>query len=140
MRNEIKWSTVASMIYALPGAIMIERWNAGGTAIYTDVAEFGWAWIPVSVLIYLFVHDTYFYWTHRLMHRPRVFRVMHKVHHDSRQPTPWASFSFHPYEAVLGAVAIPALSFVVPIHVGALLFILVLMTVCAVLNHTGYEI
>jgi lathosterol oxidase len=140
IRNEIKWSSVSSFIYAIPGAIVIEAWKHGGTALYTEVHDYGWWYVPFSILLYLFVHDTYFYWTHRLMHRPRLFRIFHKVHHQSRQPTPWAAFSFHPYESIVGAVVIPLLVFWVPIHVGAVLFILVFMTLCSVWNHTGYEI
>lgn len=138
--KEIKWSVISSIIYAVPGAIVIEAWKRGGTALYTDVADFGWAYVPLSIFLYLFIHDTYFYWTHRWMHRPKVFRVLHKVHHDSRQPTPWAAFSFHPYESIIGAIVVPLLAFLIPIHVGAVLFILMVMTICSVLNHTGFEI
>jgi sterol desaturase/sphingolipid hydroxylase (fatty acid hydroxylase superfamily) len=140
IRSEIRWSLISSFIYAAPGAVIIEAWKHGGTALYTDVAAYGWWYVPVSIFVFLFVQDTYFYWTHRLMHRPRLFRVMHKVHHDSLQPTPWAAFSFHPYEALLSVIPIPLLVFLVPLHVGALLFILIFMTLCSVLNHTGYEI
>ena len=62
------------------------------------------------------------------------------MHHESRPPTPWAAFSFHPYESIIGAVFLPVLALVVPIHVGAILFILTVMTVCAVLNHSGFEV
>ena len=43
-------------------------------------------WLPLSLLVYLFLHDTWFYWTHRWMHRPRVFRLAHAVHHASKPP------------------------------------------------------
>ena len=92
------------------------------------------------IVIYMFLHDTYFYWTHRLMHRPKLFRIFHKVHHDSRQPTPWAAFSFHPWESILTAVFLPAVVFVVPLHVGAALAVLMIMTIASVLNHAGWEI
>ena len=138
--SEIRWSLIASVIYALPGALVITAWNRGGTLIYADVAEFGWAYIPFSIFAYLFVHDTYFYWTHRMMHHPKIFPVMHKVHHESRQPTPWAGFSFHPWESILGAIILPLLVFLIPIHVGAILFILTLMTIVSVTNHSGFEI
>ncbi len=138
--REIAWSLVASVIYAVPAAVVVELWKQGGTALYTDVDQYGAWYLPVSVLVYLALHDTYFYWTHRLMHLPGVFRVMHRVHHQSRPPTPFASFSFHPYEAVLGAVFLPVLAMFVPLHVGAALFILMLMTVCAVMNHSAHEI
>ena len=140
IRSEIRWSLIASVIYAIPGAIVIEAWKHGGTRLYTEVSDFGWIYFFFSIGLYLFIHDTYFYWTHRWMHLPRVFRLMHKVHHESRQPTPWAGFSFHPWESALGAAILPALVFFIPIHVGAILFILVLMTIVSVTNHSGYEL
>jgi len=140
VREEIWWSVVTTPIYALPAALILEGWKAGGTAMYSDVGEYGWGYLLLSIVIYLFLHDTYFYWTHRWMHRPRVFRSVHKVHHLSRPPTPWAAFAFHPYEAVIGAVFLPLLALLIPIHVGVALFILMLMTLTSVLNHTGYEV
>ena len=140
MMQEIRWSMISSFIYALPAALVIGVWQEGGTRIYTDVSEYGWAYIPVSVLVVLFLHDTYFYWTHRLMHLPRLFPVMHKVHHASRPTSPWAAFSFHPTESVTGAILLPILVFLIPLHIGTILFILTFMTVCAVLNHSGYEV
>src|SRR3546814_4598291 len=76
---------------------------------------------------------------HRWMHRPRPFRIAHAVHHASRPPTAWAAMSFHPWEAVTGAVVIPALVFLIPIHVGTLGVVLTIMTVMGVSNHLGWE-
>jgi sterol desaturase/sphingolipid hydroxylase (fatty acid hydroxylase superfamily) len=140
VQKEIGWSLLSSFIYAAPAAVVFELWRLGGTAVYMDLAAMPLWYLPVSVGVYLFLHDTYFYWTHRLMHQKRVFPIMHRVHHESRPPTPWASFSFHPYESVLGAIFLPALALVIPIHIGAVLFILTVMTLAAVLNHSGYEI
>lgn len=140
VQKEIGWSLLSSFIYAAPAAVVFELWRLGGTAVYMDMAAMPLWYLPVSVGVYLFLHDTYFYWTHRLMHQKRVFPIMHRVHHESRPPTPWASFSFHPYESVLGAIFLPALALVIPIHIGAVLFILTVMTLAAVLNHSGYEI
>src|SRR3546814_18089983 len=50
-------------------------------------------WWPCSVLLYLLIHDTWFYWTHRWMHRPALFRRCHAVHHQSRPPTAWPARS-----------------------------------------------
>ncbi len=138
--HEIKWSMVSSLIYAFPGAVVIEAWKNGGTALYSDLSAYGYWYVPVSVFLYLFLHDTFFYWTHRLMHHPRLFATMHKTHHMSNNPTPWAAFSFHPWESILTAFFLPLLVFVIPLHAGAALFILILMTIASVLNHTGWEI
>jgi Delta7-sterol 5-desaturase len=47
--------------------------------------------------------------------------------------------SFHPWEALSGAVVIPALVFLIPIHVAALGCVLTIMTVMGVSNHMGWE-
>lgn len=141
MAHEIRMSLVSSAIYAVPGAVVLVSFNAGGTAIYQDIDGLaGWAYLPVSVVIYLLIHDAYFYWTHRLMHHPSLFHAMHLTHHRSRQPTPWAAFSFHPWEAAISAWLLPAVAFFIPIHAGAVMFLLIFMTLCSVVNHAGWEI
>src|SRR5690606_27492277 len=72
-------------------------------------------------------------------HRPWWFRHVHAVHHASRPPTAWAAMSFSPLEAVSGAVVIPALVFVIPIHAAMLLLVLAIMTLMGVTNHMGWE-
>ncbi|MFZ5748690.1 MAG: sterol desaturase family protein [Pseudomonadota bacterium] len=138
--REIAWSLVSAALYGVPAGIVAWGWqNRGWTRIYADVHAWPLWYLPVSVLLYLFAHDAWFYWTHRWMHRPAVFRVAHAVHHASRPPTAWAAMSFHPVEALTGAFVIPALVFVIPIHVGALAVVLTVMTVMGVTNHMGWE-
>jgi sterol desaturase/sphingolipid hydroxylase (fatty acid hydroxylase superfamily) len=141
MRREIGWSLASAAIYGVPAGIVAWGWdNRGWTLIYTGLGDYPlWYW-PVSILLYLAAHDTWFYWTHRLMHRPFWFRTAHAVHHASRPPTAWAAMSFHPWEAVTGAVVIPALVFLIPIHVAALAVVLAVMTVMGVTNHMGWEV
>ena len=108
--------------------------------IYLDPNKYGVAWLFVSAAIYLSIQDTYYYWLHRLMHRRMVFRYVHAGHHRSRQPTPFASFSFDWAEAALNAWLLPALTFVIPIHPAVILTLLTIMTIAAVLNHAGAEV
>ena len=141
IRREIGWSLASAAFYGVPAGVVAWGWqNHGWTRIYTDVHAFPLWYLPVSVLLYLLAHDAWFYWTHRWMHVPALFRRMHAVHHASRPPTAWAAMSFHPLEAITGAVVIPALVFLLPIHVGALGLVLAIMTVMGVTNHMGWEI
>jgi len=140
IRREIGWSLLSAAIYGVPAGIVAWGWREHGwTRIYTDPQRYPLWWMPLSLLVYLFLHDTWFYWTHRWMHEPRLFRVAHAVHHASRPPTAWAAMSFHPIEAVTGAVVIPALVFLVPIHIGMLGLVLAIMTVMGITNHMGWE-
>ncbi|MBT0671426.1 sterol desaturase family protein [Novosphingobium profundi] len=141
IRREIGYSLLSAAIYGLPAGIVAWGWQARGwTRIYTDASAYPAWWMPLSLVLFLFAHDTWFYWTHRWMHVPRVFRLAHAVHHQSRPPTAWAAMSFHPIEAVTGAVVIPALVFLVPIHVAMLGLVLTIMTVMGITNHMGWEI
>jgi sterol desaturase/sphingolipid hydroxylase (fatty acid hydroxylase superfamily) len=141
IQREIGWSLLSALVYGIPAGIVAWRWQAlGDTRIYTDLSAFPLWYLPASVLLYLFAHDTWFYWTHRLMHCPRWFRIAHAVHHDSRPPTAWAAMSFHPWEALTGAIIIPTLLFIVPIHPAALGIVLFIMTLMGITNHLGWEI
>ena len=140
IRKEVAWSLASAIIYGAPAGLLAWGWQTHGwTRIYSNVADYPAWWLPASVLVYLFLHDTWFYWTHRWMHRPAVYKKMHAVHHASRNPTAWTAMSFHPWESVTGAVLIPALVLLIPIHYGALLFVLTVMTVMGVTNHMGWE-
>ena len=140
IRREIGYSLASAAIYGVPAGVAAWGWQQRGwTLIYTDVAAYPLWYLPLSLLLYLFAHDTWFYWTHRLLHRPAWFRAAHAVHHASRPPTAWAAMSFHPLEALSGAVVIPALVFLLPIHVAALGLVLAIMTVMGVTNHMGWE-
>lgn len=140
IRREIGWSLASALVYGIPAGTVAWGWREHGwTLVYTDIRAFPlWYW-PLSVFLCLAAHDTWFYWTHRLMHRPALFRAMHAVHHESRPPTAWAAMSFHPWEALSGALVIPVLVFVVPLHVAALGLVLAIMTVMGIANHMGWE-
>ena len=140
IRREIGWSLASAAIYGIPAGVVAWGWQERGwTRIYSEWGDYPPWYLPLSVLLYLFAHDTWFYWTHRWMHRPRPFRLAHAVHHASRPPTAWAAMSFHPIEALTGAVVIPALVFLIPIHFAMLGLVLAVMTVMGVTNHMGWE-
>jgi sterol desaturase/sphingolipid hydroxylase (fatty acid hydroxylase superfamily) len=140
IRREIGWSLASAAIYGVPAGVVAWGWQERGwTRVYSDVGDYPLWWLPASVLVYLLAHDSWFYWTHRWMHRPRLYKVAHAVHHASRPPTAWAAMSFHPLEAVTGAVVIPILVFVMPIHIAALGVVLAVMTLMGVTNHMGWE-
>lgn len=140
LRNEVKWSMVTALIFALTGALTALLWQKGWIRIYTDINDYPLIWLPASFFISIFLHETYYYWVHRWMHHPKVFRLVHKVHHDSNITSPWTAFSFHPIEGLLQAIFLPLLYFILPVHLYVLLIQLTLMTFSSVINHLDIEI
>ena len=138
--DEIRWSVGAAIIYGIPAGIMLSLWQKSHlTAISIDFGVGAALWWLPSVLLYLFLHDSWFYWTHRWMHGPRLFKTVHAVHHASKPPTAWAAMAFSPWEALSGALVIPVMAFIIPIHWTALGVVLTVATVMGVTNHMGWE-
>lgn len=137
--SEIRWSFITSLIFAFTGAITAVLWQKGYTKIYVDVHDYSLWYLPVSLILSMLIHETYYYWLHRWMHRPRVFKLLHKVHHDSNTTSAWTAFSFHPLEGLLQAIILPLTIIFLPMHVYVLLFQLTIMTFSSVINHLEIE-
>lgn len=138
--KEIRWSAITAFIFAVFGAATVVFWQKGYTTVYTEANEYGYWYLPVSLLISMFIHETYYYWLHRWMHKPKVFKIMHKVHHDSNTTSPWTAFSFHPIEGIFQAVILPVTLLVLPMHPYVLLLQLTIMTFSSVVNHLEIEV
>jgi len=139
-KKEIKYSLISSLIFAVAGAITVILWQKGYTKVYTKIDLFGWWYLPVSLLIYMLLQETYYYWIHRWMHIPAVFKIVHKIHHDSHIASPFTAFSFHPIEGLLQAIFLPLVLMFVPIHYFVIIFLLVIMSISSVINHLDIEI
>lgn len=137
--TEIKWSVVTSLIFAVAGSFTALLWQKGHTRLYIDTDKYALWYLPVSLLISMFVHETYYYWLHRWMHQPKVFKLLHKVHHDSNTTSAWTAFSFHPLEGLIQAIILPVTIIIIPMHVYVLLFQLTIMTFSSVINHLEIE-
>lgn len=140
MWMEFRYSVSTAFIFAIVGTGILVLTKAGYTKIYTDIAEYGWSWMVISFVLMLFFHDTYFYWAHRFMHHPKVFKHVHLVHHRSTNPSPWAAYSFHPLEAVIETAVFQIIVFSIPAHPLTLFAFLTYMISRNVIGHLGIEI
>ncbi len=120
MRREFLYSLSSLFIFGAMGMGVFALVVSGHAEIYRDPARHGWLWLVLSLPAMILWHDLYFYWTHRLLHTPWLFRRVHGVHHRSRNPSPWAAYAFHPIEAVINGLVTPLALLVVPLHGGVL--------------------
>ena len=141
VNTEIKRSAIVSLIFAAFGIAVLFMWQAGWSTLYTEL-ESGrdFFWLIAGPVLFLLAQETYYYWVHRWMHRPGIYDLVHRWHHESIETTAWTAFSFHPIEAVLQAVFLPISVLVIPMHVFAFLTLLAVMTLSATINHAGIEI
>jgi lathosterol oxidase len=137
---EIKYSMLNMIIFVITGLGVAAMTKMGIAHFYKNISDYGWGYFFISIIIMIFLHDTYFYWAHRFMHIKKLYPYVHKVHHQSINPTPWAAFSFHPIEGFLEAAIVPIIVLIMPVH-GLAIFIFVLFsTILNVLGHLGFEI
>lgn len=127
------FTTVTYPLIAVPAI-------ANYTTRYAEISEYGWFYYFALFPVLFVMHDTYFYFSHRLMHHRKLFNLFHLVHHKSTNPSPWAAYAFHPLEAIVEVGIVVVFLFTVPIHKTHLLLFFLMMIVYNVYGHLGYEL
>jgi sterol desaturase/sphingolipid hydroxylase (fatty acid hydroxylase superfamily) len=143
-RKQIGWEVLYSLrstaVFGAVGVLVVYAAYSGWTRLYLQVDRYGWVWFFASIAVAVVMHDAYFYWTHRLMHDRRLFRVFHRTHHLSHNPSPWAAYCFSVGEAVVQAGIGPLVVFVIPMHPVAFSVFMTWQIGFNVFGHCGYEI
>jgi len=137
--REVRYSVLSMIVFGAVGAATFIAARHGWTRLYWKIGEYGAGWFWLSILCAMLLHDTYFYWTHRLMHHRLLFKAFHRVHHLSHNPSPWAAYSFAPLEAVVEAGIFPLSLMVMPMHPWAFGLFMAVQITFNVAGHTGYE-
>lgn len=133
----LTFTVFASVVVLIRLAVMHSIFE---TKVYSHFSNHSALYYIGSTAFIIFFHDGYFYWMHRLMHHPLLYERVHKVHHLSKDPTPWAAFAFHPTEALLEIGFVPLLIFTIPLHYSSLLILSIWQIMFNVMGHLGYEV
>ena len=138
--REIKYSFLSALIFGVIAFGFIYSPLESYSLVYKELSDFPLWWLPISTFLLLVCQDTYFYWMHKTIHSPKLFKHIHRIHHQSTNPSPWAAYSFHFVEAVLEAMIVPILLFVIPMHPLAIFFATFTSFLFSVYGHLGFEI
>lgn len=139
--REIFFSILTVFIMAfIPAMVLGSPEISRHTKFYTDINLHGKLYFIFAFPMMAIMHDTYFYWMHRLMHHPRLFKDVHLIHHKSTNPSPFAAYAFHPLEAVVEAGIFLVFVFTIPVHLFHLLFFFLFMIIYNVYGHLGWEL
>jgi lathosterol oxidase len=138
--REIAYSGSSIVVFSIVSIVVMLCAGGAQRLFYRDIATYGWPYFAISILLMMLVQDTYFYWTHRLMHHRAVFRFVHRTHHLSTNPNPWTTYAIHPLEAVVDAGGSILILFLLPKHLYAYIIFMWLNTAYAVYGHLGHEL
>ncbi|MBK7960924.1 MAG: sterol desaturase family protein [Bdellovibrionales bacterium] len=105
--------------------------------------DLDWQNIASNVVVFgllFFIQDLYFYLTHALFHRKKLYRHVHAIHHHSTNPTPWTSFSHHFLENFVELLVYPLVLYFLPLNFFVLIFFVLTTTTINFLGHCGFEV
>lgn len=139
-RREVLASLLTVVIFSLTGFGTYLAAKARWLVVYDDFTVRGWEYFALTLIAMIVAHDAYFYWTHRAMHHPRLFRFFHWTHHKSKTPTPWTAYAFDVPEAVVIVAFVPIWVTLVPMHDLAVFVFVTWQIVRNVMGHAGVEL
>jgi ferredoxin-NADP reductase/sterol desaturase/sphingolipid hydroxylase (fatty acid hydroxylase superfamily) len=134
-------ATFLSFIGGTGFSILLLSFNEiGFTKFYLDAGKYGLWYEVFTIVVMLLVSDTWFYWSHRTMHHPSIYRYIHALHHKSLDVNPFTSSSFHIIESLWLTVWVLLLAIVMPISMTVLGIMQVIGTFNNLKSHLGYEL
>lgn len=80
----------------------------------------------------------HFYWVHRALHVPRLYKLAHALHHRNVNVGPWSGISMHPIEHLLFYTNF-AIHLVLPSSPVHVMFHGYMQSVHPVFSHSGFE-
>ncbi|NBX07990.1 MAG: sterol desaturase family protein [Proteobacteria bacterium] len=99
-----------------------------------------WTWVMFIALFFLvpFIHEVGFYFAHRFLHFPWLFRIAHYLHHRNNNPGPWSGLSMHPIEHII-YFSSALIFFIVPAHPIHIINLLSRLGLAPAQGHTGFD-
>lgn len=137
-RREFLASVRTVLVYVFVSMFVI--WGSRHGVFYDIRTSFGLASNLGLLAAIIVAHDAYFYWSHRAMHHPWLFRHFHRFHHRTITPTPWAAYSFAIPEALVMALFMPLWLFLVPTPGVVIFAFLIVMILRNCMGHAGLEL
>jgi lathosterol oxidase len=139
-QREILFSITSIFIFSLVPTTLLLTPLVKYTQYYRNIHDHSLLYFWLAFPLMLVIHDAYFYFTHRFMHHPKLFKAFHLLHHKSTNPSPWAAFAFHPLEAVVEAGIFAILLFIMPMHRWHMFGFFLFQMVYNIYGHLGWEL
>jgi len=137
VKDNMFWS-LGSGVLQLTGFQVITMWAMANG--YTPVITLNSnpVWFIMALILIPIWSAFHFYWVHRLLHVPFLYKRVHSLHHRNVNIGPWSGFAMHPVEhfLYLSTLCIHLIVASHPIH---LFFHIIYQGPGAAMTHTGYE-
>jgi lathosterol oxidase len=140
-RHELLLGTANMTMASIASGIFASYLASGGkSAVYFSVQERGLPYAILGTILYFVLTDCGLYWAHRILHRPLLFRYIHRWHHRYTSPDAFTAMAVHPLEMLTFQSVMLLPLFVLPLHVAGLIAVLVYQNYVALVDHSGVDL
>ncbi|MGI9461898.1 MAG: sterol desaturase family protein [Alphaproteobacteria bacterium] len=95
-------------------------------------------WFIILILLVTPFESIHFFFTHRLLHWPPLYRMAHHLHHRNIRTGPWSGISMHPIEHVIYFSGF-VIFLLIPAHPIHMLFFMQYLCLGAMVSHTDIQ-
>ena len=131
--DNIFWSMIGTLVWSL---YEIGLWwgYANGALPYSANP----VWFVLWMILMPFWRNFHFYWIHRLIHWPPLYRTIHYLHHKNVNVGPWSGMAMHPIEHTL-YFSCMLIHLVVPSHPLHMMFNGLTTALGPGVSHSGFD-
>lgn len=142
--GSVHWSCFKSIVYnhvCVQFPMMIVFHAVATTGVFTMETPLpSFKSLLWQVPVFYVIEDFYFYWIHRFLHWKRIYKYVHKVHHEYKAPFGLAAEYAHPIETIFLGIGSVLGPFIFARHLLTLWIWLVFRIFETVEDHSGYDI
>ncbi|KAI8478178.1 fatty acid hydroxylase domain-containing protein 2-like isoform X1 [Branchiostoma floridae x Branchiostoma belcheri] len=97
-------------------------------------------WVVVELIVFVLVEEVMFYYSHRLLHQPALYKRIHKKHHEWTAPIGIVAVYSHPVEHILSnLLPVAAGPILMGSHVATVWLWFCLALTTTSISHSGYH-
>ena len=137
VKDNIFWS-LGSGVFQLSAFQSLTMWLMANGFIPTITFASNPVWFVLALLLIPIWSAFHFYWVHRLLHVPLLYKRVHSLHHRNVNIGPWSGFAMHPVEHFIYLTTL-CVHWVVASHPIHLIFHVIYQGPGAAMTHAGYE-
>lgn len=137
VHDNMFWSLTSGVAQVTALQVLVIWGMANGLAPVISVLD-NPVWFIVGLVLLPVWSAFHFYWAHRLLHVPFIYKHVHSLHHRNVNIGPWSGFAMHPAEHLIYLSSL-LVHFVFPSHEILVFFHVIYLAPGAAMTHTGYE-
>ncbi|CAL1526800.1 unnamed protein product [Lymnaea stagnalis] len=141
LKKAVSVAVFNQTVVGLPAAFAIYymmKWR-GCSCSPNDLPTFHWAVFELTV--FTLIEEICFYYSHRLLHHPRLYRFIHKRHHEWTAPISIVSIYAHPLEHIVSNMLPSALGpILMGSHLATAWMFWALVLLSTTVAHCGYHL